>query len=217
MKKGILLDVDGTLWDAVKVIRQSWNDYVQQSVPEMTAEFTDQDIRGVLGKTMVEIEEILLAQLGQSRRQEVMDGLMEYEVAYMWEHGDDVYPNVAETLKTLKKEGYSLSIVSNCQKGYIEDFLHNSGVEDLIDGHVCFGDTGKSKDVSMRICMEKCGIDQALYVGDTKGDLDSSRKAKIPFVYASYGFGSVDPEKEKVAWIETFAQLPEAADRILGK
>ena len=31
-----------------------------------------------------------------------------------------------------------------------------------------------------------------VYVGDTMGDFFSCRKAGVPFVFASYGFGQVD-------------------------
>lgn len=209
MKKGILLDVDGTLWDAVQAVRDSWNDYRQKEIPEMPGSFSDAEIKGVLGKTMTDIADILLAPLKGERRTKAMNGIMDHEVKYMWEHGGIVYPHVKETLEKLKEDGFHLCIVSNCQKGYIEDFLHASGTGPLIDDHVCFGDTNKPKDFSMRYCAERNGLDKAVYVGDTAGDLDSSRKAGLPFIYAAYGFGNIDPVKEKVPAISSFAELPE--------
>ncbi|HCI83450.1 MAG TPA: HAD family hydrolase, partial [Lachnospiraceae bacterium] len=104
-----------------------------------------------------------------------------------------------------------------CQKGYIEDFLHTSGTGSLIEDHVCFGDTGKPKDFSIRLCMERNELQRALYVGDTAGDLDAARKAGIPFIYAAYGFGQVDAEKEKVPSIEAFSQLPGAVTALWEK
>ena len=128
----------------------------------------------------------------------------------MWKHGGKVYPSVGQTLTCLKKAGFHLYIVSNCQKGYIEDFLHTSGTGSLIEDHVCFGDTGKP-------CMERNELQRALYVGDTAGDLDAARKAGIPFIYAAYGFGQVDAEKEKVPSIEAFSQLPGAVTALWEK
>lgn len=43
-----------------------------------------------------------------------------------------------------------------------------------------------------------------MYVGDTQGDCDGARLAKISFVYASYGFGKV---KEYDYIIEEVADL----------
>ena len=217
MKEGIILDVDGTLWDAVRAIRDSWNLYREEQIPEMPGQYTDADIEGVLGLTMTQIGDRLLAPLSEKRRHQALEGMMDAEVTYMWEHGGSVYPSVGQTLTRLKKAGFHLYIVSNCQKGYIEDFLHTSGTGSLIGDHVCFGDTGKPKDFSIRLCMERNELQRALYVGDTAGDLDAARKAGIPFIYAAYGFGQVDAEKEKVPSIDAFAQLPEMVTALWEK
>lgn len=63
MKDGIILDVDGTLWNAVSVIRESWNLYREEQIPEMPGSYTDADIEGVLGLTMTQIGDRLLAPL----------------------------------------------------------------------------------------------------------------------------------------------------------
>jgi phosphoglycolate phosphatase len=54
--------------------------------------------------------------------------------------------------------------------------------------------------------MERFGLTDAVYIGDTQGDLVASRKAGIPFVYCAYGFGQ---PTEWDAKIEEFSQLPE--------
>lgn len=215
-KRGVLFDLDGTLWDAVRVIRESWNDYRKDAIPEMPGSFSDQEIEGVLGKTMTEIADLLLAPLDPERRLAAMEGIMDHEVAYMWNHGGDVYPLVRETMEELRGEGCHLYIVSNCQKGYIEDFLHASGTEDLIEDHVCFGDTGRSKDVSIRTCMDRNGLEEAVYLGDTRGDLIAARGAGIPFLYAAYGFGDIDADREGLAQITAFRELPAALRGVWG-
>ena len=43
--------------------------------------------------------------------------------------------------------------------------------------------------------METYNLKDTIYVGDTMGDYLSCKKAGIPFVFASYGFGEVsDPD-----------------------
>ena len=212
MKKGVILDVDGTLWDAVHVIMDSWNAYRKMAVPEMPGAFCYEEISGILGKTMTEIGDICFAPLDPERRRAVMEEIMEYEVLYLREHPGKVYPGVKETLERLNDLGYSITIVSNCQKGYIEDFLLASETERLIEDHVCFGDTLQKKSFSIRLCAERNHLDQAVYVGDTAGDLISAREAGCGFVYARYGFGSVDPEKEGVPAVDSFTELPEVLE-----
>ena len=88
-------------------------------------------------------------------------------------------------------------IVSNCQSGYIELFLKKTGLAPYVTDTECFGDTGMKKAENIRLVVARNGLQQPVYVGDTKGD-------GVPFVHAVYGFGrAVQPE----AVIETFPKL----------
>ncbi len=205
-KKGIILDVDGTLWDAVEVITDSWNEALRQ-FPDVKGQITCDQMRQCLGKTMFEIADALFPDLPVSRRREVLGTAMEYEVEYLWNHPGEVYPGVAQTLKHLSEEGWHLYIVSNCQKGYIEDFLHALDEDGLIEDHLCFEDTLEDKGVNIRLCAERNALSRAYYVGDTEGDLTAAKKAGIDFIYARYGFGKVDTEKEQVPQIGCFEEL----------
>ena len=49
-------------------------------------------------------------------------------------------------------------------------------------------------------------MDGTLYLGDTQGDLDACREAGVPFLFAAYGFGSVDAS---IPRIEALDDLPE--------
>ena len=53
-RRGILLDVDGTLWDSTSEVTDSWNDY-GKGQPDVTHVITEDEMRGVFGRTMVEI------------------------------------------------------------------------------------------------------------------------------------------------------------------
>ena len=83
------------------------------------------------------------------------------------------------------------------------DKLH---IGHLIEGHMCFGDTGTDKGTTIRILMERHHIASAVYIGDTQGDFEASRNAGIPFVWASFGFGVPEGYAYKV---EAFAELAE--------
>jgi phosphoglycolate phosphatase len=98
------------------------------------------------------------------------------------------YPGVVETLEELAKR-YRLFIVSNSQAGYPQTTMEKLGISHLIEGHLCFGDTGTDKGTTIRILMEKHGIQSAVYIGDTQGDYEASCNAGLPFVWVTYGFG----------------------------
>ena len=42
--------------------------------------------------------------------------------------------------------------------------------------------------------MERNGLSEAVYVGDTQGDANSCKEAEIPMIYAAYGFGEVEKQ-----------------------
>ena len=115
------------------------------------------------------------------------------------------FPGVRDTLRALYGH-YRLFVVSNCDCGYPELMMEKLGLEDVFEGHMCHGDTRLPKGDTILALMDRHGIEDAVYVGDTQGDLVASRKAGIPFIFCSYGFGQ--PE-EWDAKIDEFSQLPE--------
>lgn len=213
MKKGIIFDVDGTLWDACAVIADSWNEYLRNEAPDVEMQVTETEVRAVMGMTMSDIGDTIFDMLPKERRTEVAEGCFAYEVEYMKNQGGEVYPDVVETFEELAKE-YHLYICSNCQLGYIEDFINWTKTNHLVEDFLCFGDTGLTKDCNIRMVVERNELDEAIYVGDTQGDYESTAKAGIHFVYARYGLGDV---KDPVDAIDGMKELPELAGKIFGK
>ena len=108
--------------------------------------------------------------------------------------------------------GYALIIVSNCQDGYIQDFLDFADMRGLFGDFESAGGTGLSKGENIKLVIERNSIDKAVYVGDTQGDLDSADFAGIPFIRAAYGFGQMN---RPVPEIREFCELPEKAAEII--
>ena len=115
---------------------------------------------------------------------------METENRYLAENECKIgYEGVKETLEELAKS-YRLFIVSNAQCGYPELCIEKLGLEDLIEGHLCFGDTGTEKGETIVELMRRHNIASAAYIGDTQGDYEATVVADIPFIWAAYGFGT---------------------------
>ena len=57
--------------------------------------------------------------------------------------------------------------------------------------------------------MQRNNIKKAIYVGDTEGDREAAKKANIPFIYASYGFGEVSDYDYKIDSISDLKTLCE--------
>lgn len=80
-------------------------------------------------------------------------------------------------------------------------------LEPYVKDFLCFGQTGTEKDETIRTLMERNGLKDAVYVGDTQGDADACRKAGIPFIFAGYGFGDVPEAKVRISKITDLTEM----------
>lgn len=187
MKKSIIFDLDGTLWDSTGCVCAIWN-RVLNKYEDISLTITQEIVSKMMGKTMNEIGKTLFPNLTEERRQQIIADFGNEEVNYLSQKGAVLYESLEETLKILSLD-YNLYIVSNCQDGYVEAFLHAHQLKSYFKDYEMSGRTGLDKGHNIKLIMKRNTIDQAFYVGDTEGDEEASRFAGIPFIYASYGFG----------------------------
>ena len=189
MKTGIIFDLDGTLWNATKQIAESWN-VVFERYDDIDLRLTTKELEQQMGKLMETIADDLLPNIPVERRYKILQECCDYENEYLLTHSGVLYPDIKDTYKKLN-EKYSVYIVSNCQCGYIEQFLRKTQLEAYIKDIECFGNTGKNKGENIRLLVKRNSLKAPVYIGDTKGDCDASKEAGVPFIFASYGFGNV--------------------------
>lgn len=203
--ENLIFDIDGTLWDSRALVAKGYNAHLREAGhPELQVDV--EFLKTVFGKTMDEIADIMMPTIPPAQRKELLMGCMRREHEALEEDPCRIaFPGVVETLEVLSKD-YRLYIVSNSQCGYPELLMNKLNVAHLFRDHLCFGDTGTPKGETIRLLMARNGIDSAVYIGDTQGDLDACRAAGIPFIFCAYGFGT--PERWD-AKIDTFAQLPD--------
>ena len=208
--KSLIFDIDGTLWDSRAIVAKGYNDYlIEVGRPDLQVDA--EYLKTLFGKTMTEIADIMLDSIPQPQRYDVMLGCMAREDEFLHEDPCDIaFPGVKETLEKLK-ESYRLFIVSNAQCGYPELMMDKLGIRQHFEGWMCFGDTGLPKGDTIRILMERHGIEDAIYIGDTQGDLEASRRAGIPFLFCTFGFGT--PESFDAS-IDSFDQLPKILENM---
>lgn len=201
----LIFDLDGTLWDSTKVVAESWSECGKKYFGSGFS-ITQQDVKAQMGLPMEEIARNIARiapdlEKGEKWAAEAFD----YEVAYLQNHHGELFQNEEETLLRLKESGYGLYIVSNCQKGYIEDYLSALTHPEVFSGFLCYGDTHLPKHGTIALLMRKHGLVDAAYIGDTFGDERETRLAGLPFFFASYGFGKADSPDET---LQKFDDLP---------
>lgn len=193
MTDSIIFDLDGTLWDSTDSVAGAWNCVIAEET-DLNKRVTADGLKKLFGKMMDDIAADVFTGETKSRQNELINLCCQEEKRVLLRHPGTLYNGLEDTLKILSKN-YRLFIVSNCPAGYIETFLKVTDFSDYFAGHLCPGDTGKAKAANIRAVMDSYGLSSPVYVGDTDGDENASREAGIPFIYASYGFGSAkDPD-----------------------
>ena len=126
---GFIFDVDGTLWDSVEVVSESWNLAIKEN-SDLEPNLIREILQGLFGKTMDEIAAGVFPDLDPNSRRKLMDICFDYENRYLETHPGVYYEGVMDTLKELAVE-YHLLIVSNCQCGYIVDCGHTRNQKEI--------------------------------------------------------------------------------------
>lgn len=205
----LIFDIDGTLWDSRALVAEGYN--IQLNAEGYSHLCVDAEVlRPLFGKTMAAIADVILAEVPVPERYALMERCMDTENRYLAENECRIgYEGVKETLEILAKD-YRLFIVSNAQCGYPELCMEKLGIGHLIEGHLCFGDTGTEKGETILELMRRHNIPSAVYIGDTQGDFEATVVADIPFVWAAYGFGSPNGAAGRITDIRQLPQTLQA-------
>ncbi len=185
----IIFDVDGTLWDSTFVVAKSW-DEISKREYDPDLDITADLLKCHFGKLLPDIGRAVFTKVDDAEALRLTDLCCEAEHRALLATPPDVYPGIRQVIKELSKK-YSLYIVSNCQAGYIEDFLEGTGLGEYFKDHLCPGDTGVAKAENIKEIVRRNNLKDAVYVGDTMGDYRATKEAGLPFIFASYGFGEV--------------------------
>lgn len=201
--QGIILDIDGTIWNTTGLAAKGYNTAIEKSgtgARKVTAEILQREF----GKTLDVITADLWPELSIPDRQNLITNCCKEEHIEVSNNEIDItYPGVIDTIKELSSTE-TFYIVSNCEDGYVELTMKKTGLEPYIKDFECFGKTGKSKSENIKLLIGRNNLKSAVYVGDTQGDANACKEAGIPFIWASYGFGKVS---EYMAKIDKFSDL----------
>ena len=185
----LIFDIDGTLWDSRELVAQGYNRQLRKEGLDHLCVDAER-LKSLFGKVMTEIADALFESLPQPERYPLLQRCMASENSHLKEDPCNIgYPEVKQTLEKLRQT-HRLFIVSNSQRGYPQLCIRKLGLEALIEGHLCFGDTGTSKGQTILRLMAEYGLKNPLYIGDTQGDYEATLEAGIDFAWAAYGFGT---------------------------
>lgn len=187
----IIFDLDGTLWDTIDVTVEASNEILKRE--NLDFRINHETVRKGMGHNLKEVSKMYMPNLDEEKRiilKEEMDNLTHEKIL---KFGAKLYQDVKYVLESLK-EKYKIAIVSNCGDGHIESFIKYYHFENIFDDYIAASKYGIQKSDAIKEVIRRNNITNAIFVGDTEKDYEAARDAKVPFIYAKYGFGKIDDD-----------------------
>ena len=185
MKKLIIFDLDGVLFDSKKNMEISWKNVMKSfKIKKNFSQYSK-----FIGLPF----EVILENLKISKND--FNGISKFynKISLKNQNKIKLYNNVRYTLKRLKKEKFKIGIVTSKNNIRTSKLIKKFGLKFDVVVAKKSKFIGKPHPDQITFALKKLNIKKknAVYVGDMKVDYNCANKAKIRFIYASYGYGKV--------------------------
>lgn len=183
----IIFDLDGTLWDASPTSAIAWSQAANDLGINISID--EAAIKKVSGLPFDNCIEVLFGSHAE-KVPNLKTLLDESEKNEILKRGGQFYEGMSEGIRQLSRE-YKLFLVSNCQEWYLHAFFEHSGLQDVFQDSLCFGQTGNPKSENIKQIIDRNSLKRPIYVGDTHWDQEAAFLGGSKFIFAKYGFGSI--------------------------
>lgn len=190
----ILFDFDGTLIDSVPDLTLAVNLTMEHLGHEG---FEESQVRVWVGNgARMLVERALRAAFGDDAVTETsLDEALALFMDFYARHlavKTVAYPNVTETLRQLRDEGYRMGIVTNKPHAFVEPILQSLGMDSIFE-LIIGGDSlpqKKPHPLPLQHACETLGVspEHSVMVGDSKNDILAAKAAGMHCIGVGYGY-----------------------------
>lgn len=191
MSRTLLLDLDGTLVDTVPDLAAALNRLLQaRGLPNLS----HHQVAGMVGDGVAVLVARAFAVHGQAADATAVAAMMEDYSAHVAVESK-LYPDVLPVLGGLAQEGWQLAVCTNKPEQAARRLLQALGLLDLMAA-VGAGDSFPVRKPDPRHLLETLAraggrSDAAVMLGDHHNDVTAARGARIPAIFAAWGYGSI--------------------------
>lgn len=212
----MVFDLDGTLIDSVPLFATLINGMLEDR--DAPFRVTEADTRPHATAGGVAMIRALLGDHCGPPDEEIAEFRRRY--AAFPTPADSLYPGVRDALAALEAAGIALAVWSNKTQPLCEKIFADLGLTRRLAAVV-----GTSADVPLK--PDTTGLDRALFlagsdrahacfVGDSDLDHEAARRAGVPFVMVTYGYGDYVRPWPGAVMVDDFAAVPGAVSALLG-
>ena len=197
MKKLVIFDFDGTLFDSVEDVIICFDKALEiHDFPKLTRK----EYFEVLGGNIDEMVSLILRENNTSENIELIKNT--YEKLYDESKKENTlpFPKMHDLLKILQEKDLLLAINSNRKtdsiKYYVDKFFMDVDFVS-IEGHNP-NHPSKPHPYAVEMMRKKFGVtkDECIYIGDSKTDINTANNAEIDCLIVKWGYGTQDDYNE---------------------
>ncbi len=192
-------DFDGVIVNSLAVMEKSWKEVCKKNNLNIPFHSYKENI----GLKFNEI----LKNIGVKKSFHKRINIDYFELTKKYQSEIKLYPLVQETLIKLKGNNISTFIVTSKPR---ENTLHLLKMFDIkVELLICADDVtyGKPHNESGKLVRQKFKNKKIFYVGDMNSDFKFAENCNFNFIYASYGYGTLD--KNPIFKIDSISEIIE--------
>jgi HAD superfamily hydrolase (TIGR01549 family) len=197
MKKLILFDLDGVIFNTKINMERSWNDVKEEFGININFKY-------YFNKIGIPFNQILKKLCIERNKKKIE--LFYKKKSIFYNNFTKIYPNVKTTLNYLKKN-YKLGIVTSKDRFRTKKLIDQYKLKFSVV--ICPSKKIRGKPfpdpINKALNLVKVKRQNAVYVGDTGYDFLAAKRSFVKFIYASYGYGKL--KKKGLFCIKKFSDL----------
>lgn len=217
----IAFDMDGVLFSSEPFVAQAYREAMETvnarkpgTLPRVPSA---REILDHIGWPVRVIQERLFPGLDEASGDLLYEETSNAMAAHAVSGDGYLYPDVPDTLRTLRQSGHALCVASNGRRSYVEGVLRTYGLRDLFLPSITADEVG-SKEAVLRGYLRRHDLtrDRLVMIGDRASDAEAALAVGCHFIGCDYGHGYRREIEAAGPVVGRFSDLPATIERLLS-
>lgn len=214
----LIFDWDGTLHNTKKLYAKAFRKTFAHLVKEGYAEerfYTDDEASIYLGVSAKDMWNMFMPDLPEEVKKRSAEELGQEMIRLINAGEAQLFENVPEILKVLKKKNHNIVFLSNCSHKLQEAYRNNFNLDRWFSDYYCCEDYDNlSKEKIFKLVAKKYA-GPYIVIGDRDSDMKVADVNHLKSIGCLYGFGSENELKTAQSYVENCTDIPKTIEGLL--